>query len=407
MENFSRKLHEFCDLQNGYAFKSKDYISSSNTLICRMSNIRPDGSFDIEYKKKCVPDSYSDKYSDYLLKDGDLIVAMTDMANDSKILGVPTIVETKGYNVLLNQRVGKIIIEERNFVDKEYLKYALSVPSLRNYYKKFAGGGLQINIGKKDILNIEVPVPKIEVQKKIVQVLKKSQEIINYRKKQIEALEDLKQGIFVEMFSTKVGEKVILSDLCDINPPKKEVSQYDDDTLVSFIPMANVSEKGEIKLIENRQLKDVYKGFTYFKDGDVLFAKITPCMENGKGAIAKNLTNGIGFGSTEFHVFRPKKGITSEWLYYLTALPSFRIQAEKNMTGSAGQKRVPKQFFDKYKVVKPSLKSQECFKEIVSKIDMQKEKLKASLQTLEINYHSLMQRAFKGELFTDEKVSNL
>ncbi len=407
MENITHKLHEFCDLQNGYAFKSKDYIPSSNTLICRMSNIRPDGSFDIEYKKKCVPDSYSDKYSDYLLKDGDLIVAMTDMANDPKILGVPTIVETKGYNVLLNQRVGKIIIEERNFVDKEYLKYALSVPSLRNYYKKFAGGGLQINIGKKDILNIEVPVPKIEVQKKIVQVLKKSQKIINYRKEQIEALEDLKQGIFIEMFNVKDGEKVTLSDLCDINPPKKEVSQYDDDTLVSFIPMANVSEKGEINLIENRQLKDVYKGFTYFKENDVLFAKITPCMENGKGAIVRNLTNSIGFGSTEFHVLRPKENITSEWLYYLTKLPYFRIQAEKNMTGSAGQKRVPKQFFEKYKIIKPSLESQKEFIEKITAIDNQKRKLKSSLKYLELNFQSLMQHTFKGELFIDDKASKL
>ncbi|MEL3956439.1 restriction endonuclease subunit S [Caldifermentibacillus hisashii] len=209
------------------------------------------------------------------------------------------------------------------------------------------------------------------------------------------------------MFGSIQGEKLPLSELCEINPPKREVADLKEDTIVSFIPMANVSENGEIDLSETRNLGEVYKGFTYLKENDVLFAKITPCMENGKGAIAKNLTNEVGFGSTEFHVLRPKEGITSEWLYYLTTLPNFRQQAEKNMTGSAGQKRVPKQFFDKYKVNKPTIESQEEFKKIILKINSQKEMLKKSLAILDTNFQSLMQRAFKGELFTEEKVSNL
>ncbi|MDL0420800.1 restriction endonuclease subunit S [Caldibacillus thermoamylovorans] len=262
-------------------------------------------------------------------------------------------------------------------------------------------------ISKKDLVNIKIPVPNIEIQKKIVNTFDKAQELIDKRKAQIEALDQLTQSVFLEMFGSIQGEKLPLSELCEINPPKREVADLKEDTIVSFIPMANVSENGEIDLSETRNLGEVYKGFTYFKENDVLFAKITPCMENGKGAIAKNLTNEVGFGSTEFHVLRPKEGITSEWLYYLTTLPNFRQQAEKNMTGSAGQKRVPKQFFDKYKVNKPTIESQEEFKKIILKINSQKEMLKKSLAILDTNFQSLMQRAFKGELFTEEKVSNL
>ena len=77
------------------------------------------------------------------------------------------------------------------------------------------------------------------------------------------------------------------------------------------------------------------KGYTYFRNGDVLFAKITPCMENGKGAIAKNLKNGIGFGTTEFHVIRAKAGVLPKWIHYIVGQPSFREIAKTRMTGSA------------------------------------------------------------------------
>jgi len=149
---------------------------------------------------------------------------------------------------------------------------------------------------------------------------------------------------------------VKLGDICCINP---SMSLRPDDYEVSFVSMPMVSETGNIDTSTVRQFGEVKKGFTYFEEDDVLFAKITPCMENGKGAIARGLMNGIGFGSTEFHVLRPnKEHISSEWLYYLTSWDVFRRQCEKNMTGSAGQKRVPKGFLEKYAVNIPSLEEQ-------------------------------------------------
>ncbi|MGO0992867.1 restriction endonuclease subunit S, partial [Clostridioides difficile] len=199
------KLREVCDLKNGFAFKSSDYIEASNVLNCRMSNIRPNANFDAEYNPKYLPEDFSEKYKEYLLKDGDLIIAMTDLANDPKLLGVPTIVDTKGYKMLLNQRVGKLILLDKSKVLESYLKYTLSLPQNKNYFKKFASGGLQINIGKEDILNLEIPYCDVRTQEQIVKVLDKTQELIDKRKEQIEALDELVKSRFIEMFGNPVN----------------------------------------------------------------------------------------------------------------------------------------------------------------------------------------------------------
>ncbi len=124
-------IGEFCDLKNGYAFKSDDYIDKSNTLNCRMSNIRPGGYFDLEYHPKYLPDEYAEKYSEFLLRDGDVVIAMTDLASAPKILGVLTVVKTNGKNVLLNQRVGKLVIKNESAIHLTFLQQALNYGSSR------------------------------------------------------------------------------------------------------------------------------------------------------------------------------------------------------------------------------------------------------------------------------------
>ena len=158
-----------------------------------------------------------------------------------------------------------------------------------------------------------------------------------------------------------------LGEVCLINPKSCTLR---DDTEVSFIPMTKFGEHGEFDASEIKNYSEVKKGFTNFQNGDILFAKITPCMENGKGAIAHNMKNGIGFGSTEFHVLRPDTDkITSEWLYYLTTWKAFRKEAERNMTGSAGQKRVPKTFLENYVVNLPDIDTQKSKNKILRKVD--------------------------------------
>ncbi|WP_297992411.1 restriction endonuclease subunit S [Anoxybacillus sp.] len=297
-----------------------------------------------------------------------------------------------------NQQINAIV-PNKNIVNEKYLAY--KIWNDRKKLQRIANAPVVPIINKRQFSDFQIEIPPIDYQLKVVDVLDKAQELIDKRKAQIEALDQLMQSVFLEMFGDLKGRQVSLSELCYINPSKKEIENMDKNLPVTFLPMANVSENGELNLSESRLIKEVFDSFTYFREGDVLFAKITPCMENGKGAIARKLINNIGFGSTEFHVLRPKENVNSTWLYYLTSLQSFRKQAEMNMTGSAGQKRVPKQFFSKYKVVLPPIERQNQFAEIVQKIQVQKEVMKKSLTELENNFNSLMQRAFRGELFND------
>ncbi len=152
--------------------------------------------------------------------------------------------------------------------------------------------------------------------------------------------------------------QVPLGEICKINP-RAQRHGYASDTLVSFVPMAAVDERlGAIAIREDRSIADVSKGYTPFQDGDVLFAKITPCMENGKVAIARDLTNGMGSGSTEFYVLRPDGKVLGEYIYHFVRQPQFRETAKRNFTGTAGQQRVPKSFMEDVLIPLPPLAEQ-------------------------------------------------
>ena len=191
-----------------------------------------------------------------------------------------------------------------------------------------------------------------------------------------------------------------LGDVCTINPRSKT---FQDDFMVSFVPMQNVSEEGAVDASIIKYYSEVKKGFTYFQENDVLFAKITPCMENGKGGIARNLENGVAFGSTEFHVLRPDPNfMISSWLYYLTSWPEFRKECEKNMTGSAGQKRVPKAFLENYEIQLPGLDEQRKIAAVLDKVSDLIAKRRQQLDKLDLLVKARFVEMF-GECKTNPK----
>lgn len=185
------------------------------------------------------------------------------------------------------------------------------------------------------------------------------------------------QSQFIEMFGNPLSSKQKnelkkLGECCSINPRRPNINLHDTDK-VSFVPMSAVSENGHLVDMIDEEYGKVKKGFTYFENNDVLFAKITPCMENGKGAIAHGLTNGIGMGSTEFHVLRPIDEISSPyWLLALTQMPVFRERAAKNMSGTGGQKRVGASYLEHFMVGLPSIEEQHHFEAIYKQADKSK-----------------------------------
>ena len=219
-------------------------------------------------------------------------------------------------------------------------------------------------LNKESIGNAKIIIPPIEAQEEFASIYNQADksEFVGCKSQ------------FIEMFGNPLSlnqknELKRLGECCILNPRRPNIALCDTDK-VSFIPMPAVSEDGYLVDMTGEEYGKVKKGFTYFENNDVLFAKITPCMENGKGAIVHGLTNGIGMGSTEFHVLRPINGISSPyWLLALTRMPIFRERAAKNMSGTGGQKRVSASYLDHFMVGLPAIEEQRRFEAIYKQAD--------------------------------------
>ena len=228
-----------------------------------------------------------------------------------------------------------------------------------------------------DLADFEFELPPLEEQKVLVDKLWAAYRLKEAYKKLLVATDEMVKSQFIEMFGNPLSlnqknELKRLGECCILNPRRPNIALCDTDK-VSFIPMPAVSEDGYLVDMTDEEYGKVKKGFTYFENNDVLFAKITPCMENGKGAIVHGLTNGIGMGSTEFHVLRPINGISSPyWLLALTRMPIFRERAAKNMSGTGGQKRVSASYLNHFMVGLPAIEEQRRFEAIYRQADKSK-----------------------------------
>ena len=176
---------------------------------------------------------------------------------------------------------------------------------------------------------------------------------------------------------------VKLASVCDLNTSKTEIHDTPDDLLVSFIDMASVSSEGFIERKVDRPYGEVRNGgYTYFAEGDFIIAKITPCMENGKCAIAEGLTNGIGFGSSEFHTFRCHTSeILTKFLFLLLNQTTVRKAAENAMTGASGHRRVPATFYEEMLIPVPPIPVQQQVIDECAKIDEEYNATRMSIET--------------------------
>jgi len=186
--------------------------------------------------------------------------------------------------------------------------------------------------------------------------------------------------------------------------PRFNKNSFKTDLEVTFLPMRNVeAESGKIDLSLIKKISYILKkSYTYFGNGDILFAKITPCMENGKVAIADGLKNGIGFGSTEFHVIRLSKDFSRKFFFYYIIQEKFRKEAERNMKGTAGHMRVPTNYIKKVPIVfAPFPEQQKIVEEIEKRFsiaDEVEQTVNKSLEQAEKLRQSILKKAFEGKL---------
>ncbi len=181
--------------------------------------------------------------------------------------------------------------------------------------------------------------------------------------------------------------------------------------MVSFVPMPGVEAgTGAIDVSQTRSLEEVKKGYTPFREDDVLFAKITPCMENGKMAVVPPLKNGLGFGSTEFHVLRPYCEISAQYIYFFVSSESFRRNAEHTMTGAVGQRRVPTTYLADQFVPMPPAREQTRIvakiEELFSTLDKGIKSLKTAQAQLKVYRQAVLKHAFEGKLTAQWREEN-
>ena len=402
-----KELGTVCDLQNGYAFKSGDYVEVSDTVSLRMSNIRPGGSFDSSYNLRFLPSSFRDTYSKYIINNGDLVIAMTDLANDPKILGIPTIVETGKLNWLLNQRAGKLVILDNSKTDKNYLRYILNHPIHRNYYKKFAGGGLQINVGKKEILGCKIPLPPLKTQQRIAAILDDAAALRDKTAQLLTEYDLLAQSIFLEMFGdpgmNENKENFLELKTLIVQKPdngffaKKDKYGQEGTPIVwlnNFIDKLYVEQEG----LRRSQIlaKDEKYSLEY---GDTLFCRSSLTAEGiGKCAIVpKELNEQTLF---ECHIIRLKfnlKKVIPEYFRFLSDTRYFRANIEKRSKTST-MTTISQDGITDIKIPVPSIELQNEFADKIALIEQQKALAKQELQESEDLFNCLLQKAFKGEL---------
>lgn len=376
---------------------------------------------DIHYISK---DIYN-KISNYTISKNDIYITCAGTIGRVGIIPV----EFDGAN--LTENADKIIIKH---INKNLLVKVLSSYIVQKQIQEVITTGCQPKLAIKKIEQLKIPLPPINEQQRIVERIESLFVKLDRAKELIEnTLAQFEQNKMAILHKAFIGELTakwrkennidlsswengILMDFCKINPKKINTKEFDDDMIVSFIPMPCVSDIwGKIVKKELRKLGEVKKGYTNFFEGDVLSAKITPCMENGKSAIVDKLENDIGFGSTEFYVLRcDENKLNNKYLHYFVRQKTFRDEAKGEMTGAVGQQRVPKTFLENYKMKVPTIKEQQEIVNILDKLLAKYNKIKnleQQLEKIELLKKAILAKAFRGELGTnnpdEESAENL
>lgn len=394
------KLGNLANYLNGRAFKPEDWGTTGLPIIRidQMNN----------------PNTKHDYYNgqvdeDNLLQNGDLLFSWSAT--------LKVMIWNRG-KAVLNQHIFKVV--PKNKIMKLYFYHLLNynLDTLAGH----SHGSTMKHIKKSDLVKFKVPLPPLPEQRRIATILSTLDETVEHTEVLIEKYRNIKAGLMADLLTRGIDEEGrirsedthrfkdsalgrvpeewevgTLSDIAQINP-KSDISKFSDNSLVTFLSMPDVGENGKIISRQIRKLSEVKTGFTRFTEDDILFAKITPCMENGKGALATELINKAGFGSTEFHVLRAKQSGSPEFIYHVTQSKKFRLKSEGNMTGSAGQQRVPADFFKKYQISLPPLPEQHRIAEILTAADQRIEKEEAYRNKLLQLKKGLMQDLLTGKV---------
>ena len=340
------KLDDIAEIKNGGTPDTDNSQYWDDGSICWATLVDTKTKYLIDTQRKITQEGLKNS-SAQLLPVDTVILSCRATIGEVCINKVPTTTNQGYKNFICNQ----------SKISHLYLYHLLV--QLRSVLENLVPAGTKYKeINTENIKNFRIPLPPADVQAQIVAEcetvdveVSEAQEVIAEAKQEIEEL--------IANESDKGYSERKLSEVSLINPSKTEIRDVDESTPVSFVEMASVSNNGLITAKQDRPLHDLKKGsYTYFREDDIIIAKITPCMENGKCALAKGLTNGLAMGSSEFHVIRTNDNVSNQYVFALLNRDVIRRQAEQNMTGSSGHRRVPASFYESYRIPVPPLPEQ-------------------------------------------------
>lgn len=308
------------------------------------------------------------------VRNNDILISL---ANSIDLVGRVTYVDKINEELLFGAFMG-VIRPDTTKINPIYLYYILRSKQAKDYFRLIAKTTTNIsNLTFEDLKEFTFPLPSLEQQNIIATYLKEYQQIIDGSKQIIKS--------YIPNLTHKHinGGYYAIENISTIRPSKEDLKNISGETIVSFVPMASLNTfNAEFTANEERKIEDVKSGFTYFRDNDILLAKITPCFENGKAGIARNLKNGIGFGSTEYIVIRANTDIVyPEWIFYHINTPEFINGGKSHMTGTAGQQRIDINYVKQYQIPVPPLEEQRT---ILNSIDTEKNLIASSKELIKI-----------------------
>ena len=291
---------------------------------------------------------------------------------------------------------------KNDLVDINYLIYYFLTKRGTDILEAASPGGAGRNrtLGQERFLKSKITLPTLPEQQKIAAILSTQDKVIELKEKLLAQKQQQKKYLMQQFTGRKPHnnnpriEECEIGEVCKINPKQDKISE----SQVVFLGMADISETGSVVSQRLVDFSHIQSGFTAFRRGDILIAKITPCFENGKGAYTDNLLSEHGFGSTEFHVLRTNSKVNAKYIFYHTVSEKFRKKLEREMTGSAGQKRVPAISIQKYKIFLPSSNEQNFIIEILSTADHEIDLLQKSIDAEKQKKKALMQLLLTGKV---------
>lgn len=342
----------------------------------------------------------------FLIKEGDFILQVTFAWEGA--VGLASSAEDGMYG---STRFPTFRVDESRCFPPYLVNY-FKTPEGREQLVKISPGSAGHNrvLSLKRIPEVFVPLPPLSEQCRIVarveELTAKIEEVRTLRQQSAKEIEAVTHSMLHHVITTNINnsewEFGPIIHFAEVNPSRQGKAGISPQMSVSFVPMAALDEvTGSITRATAKPFVEVSKGYTLFRDGDVIFARITPCMQNGKAALAERLINGVGFGSTEFHVFRLSQKIMGRWLHILVRHKDFRKDAAMHFKGTAGQQRVPQSFLEQKVIPVPPLPEQRCIvaylDNLQAKVDALKHLQAETEAELGALIPSILDKAFKGE----------